>query len=92
MDASPKSDRPHLLEDEHAVVRAEQLGDEELEELLLHAARVDAVLPNEVHAQRFEEVPRPLPCDLVQGVLLRRRIIRYLKERKASSSFREKKE
>ena len=61
-----------MLEDEHAVVGAEQLGDEELEELLLYAARVDAVLADEVDAQRLEEVPRPLPRDLVQGVLSQR--------------------
>ena len=41
--------RAHRLEDQHAIVRGQQLGHEELEELLLDAARVDAVLADEVH-------------------------------------------
>ena len=51
----------------------QQLGDEQLEELLLDAARVDALLADEVHAQRLEQVLRPLPRDLVQRVLRVRR-------------------
>ncbi len=61
--------RAHRLEDEHAVVGVQQLGDEELEELLLDAARVNALLADEVHAQRLEQVLRPLPRYLVQRVL-----------------------
>ena len=59
----------HRLEDEHAVVRVQQLGDQQLEELLLDAARVDALLADEVHAQRLEKVLRPLSRNLIQRVL-----------------------
>ena len=58
-----------LHEDEHAVVGAEQLRHKQLEELLLHAARIYAVLPNEVHAKGLVQVSGPLPGYLVQGVL-----------------------
>lgn len=59
----------HRLEDEHAVVGAQQLRQQQLEKLLLQAAGVDARLPDEVHPQRLEQVPRPLPRDLVQRIL-----------------------
>lgn len=59
----------HRLEDEHAIVRAQQLGDQQLEELLLHAASIDAVLPNEVDPQGLEHIPGLLPGYLIQGVL-----------------------
>lgn len=53
---------------EEAVIRAQELGDKELEELLLDAARVDALLADKVHAQRLEEVLFELPRDLVHGI------------------------
>lgn len=59
----------HRLKDEHAVVGAQQLRQQQLEELLLQAAGVNARLPDEVHPQRLEQVPWPLPCDLVQRIL-----------------------
>ena len=63
--------RAHRLEDEHAVVRAQQLRQQQLEELLFQAAGVDAGLPDEVHPQRLEQVPGALPRNLVQRVLQR---------------------
>jgi hypothetical protein len=57
------------LEDEHAIVWGEQLSDQQLEELLLDPARIYAVLANEVHAQRLEQIPGSLPRYLVQGIL-----------------------
>ena len=39
----------HRLEDQHAIVWREKLCHEQLEELFLHASRIDAVLPNEVY-------------------------------------------
>ena len=65
-----ESTAAHRVLDEHAVVGAQQLGNEQLEELLLHAARIDALLPDKVHPQWLEQVSRPLPCDLVQRILL----------------------
>ena len=59
----------HRVLDEHAVVGAQQLGNQELEELLLHAARINALLADEVHPQRLEQVLWPLACDLIQRVL-----------------------
>ncbi len=59
----------HRLEDEHAVVGAQQLRQQQLEELLLQAASVDASLLDEVHPQRLKQVLRPLPRYLVQRVL-----------------------
>ena len=59
----------YRLENEHAVVRAEQLGDQQLEELLLHSTSVDAVLPNEVHPQGLEHIPGLLPCYLIKSIL-----------------------
>mmetsp|Transcript_147 Transcript_147/g.399 ORF Transcript_147/g.399 Transcript_147/m.399 type:complete len:713 (+) Transcript_147:1695-3833(+) len=55
--------------DEHAVVRLEDLGEEQLEKLLLHPPRVHALLADEVHAQRLEQVALPLPGHLLQRVL-----------------------
>lgn len=59
----------HWLEDEHAIVRTQQLGDKELEELLLDPPSIDAVLANEVHSQGLEQVACSLPGDLIQGIL-----------------------
>ena len=59
----------HRLEDEHAIVRAQQLSDQQLEELLLHAASIDAVLPDEVDPQGLEHVPGLLPGYLIQSIL-----------------------
>lgn len=59
----------HRLEDKHAVVGGEQLGDQQLEELLLDPARIDAILADEMHAQRLEQVLWPLPRHLVQCIL-----------------------
>jgi hypothetical protein len=41
---------------EHPVVEVERLADDELEELLLHAALVDALLALEDHLERLLEV------------------------------------
>ena len=59
----------YRLEDEHAVVRAQQLSDQQLEELLLHATSINAVLPNEVDSQGLEHIPGLLPGYLIQGIL-----------------------
>ncbi len=59
----------HRLEDEHAIVRAQQLSDQQLEELLLHAASINAVLPDEVDPQGLEHIPGLLPGYLIQSVL-----------------------
>lgn len=44
----------YRLEDEHAIVGAKQLCDKQLEELLLHTASINAILPNEVYPQGLE--------------------------------------
>ena len=59
----------HWLEDEHAIVRAQQLSDQQLEELLLDAASINAVLPNEVDPQGLEHIPGLLPGYLIQSIL-----------------------
>lgn len=59
----------HRLVYEHAIVRIEQLSDQQLEELLLDPSSINAVLPNEVNPQRLEQVPGRLPRNLVQGIL-----------------------
>ncbi len=59
----------HRLEDEHAIVRAQQLSDQQLEELLLDTASINAVLPNEVDPQGLEHIPGLLPGYLIQGIL-----------------------
>lgn len=55
----------HRLKDEHAIVRAQQLGDQELEELFLDPTSIDAILPNEVHPQGLEDIPGLLPGYLI---------------------------
>ena len=62
-------DLADLHEDEHAVVGAEQLRHEQLEEFLLHAARIYAVLPDKVHAKGLVQVSGPLPGYFVQSIL-----------------------
>ena len=59
----------HRLEDEHAIVGAQQLSDQQLEELLLDAASIDAVLSDEVHPQGLEHIPGLLPGYLIQSIL-----------------------
>lgn len=54
---------------EQAVVGAEQLGDEELEELFFDAACIYALLADEVHPERLEEVLLQLPRELVHRIL-----------------------
>ena len=61
--------RSYRLEDEHAIVRAQQLSDQQLEELLLDSSSVDAVLPDEVHPKGLEHVPGLLPRYLIQRIL-----------------------
>lgn len=55
----------HRLEYEHAIVWAQQLGDQQLEELFLDPTSVNAVLPNEVHPQGLENIPGLLPGYLI---------------------------
>ncbi len=57
--------RLYRLEDEHAIVRAQQLGDQQLEELLLDPTSIDAILPNEVHPQGLEHISGLLPGYLI---------------------------
>mmetsp|Transcript_11500 Transcript_11500/g.28707 ORF Transcript_11500/g.28707 Transcript_11500/m.28707 type:complete len:485 (-) Transcript_11500:933-2387(-) len=45
-----------LVVGEHSVAHVEDLRDDELEELLLHAALVDALLAHELHLERLLEV------------------------------------
>ena len=59
----------YRLEDEHAVIGAQQLCDQQLEELLLHAPRIDSILPYEVHSQGLQQIPGPLPRYLIQRIL-----------------------
>ena len=59
----------HRLVYEHAIVRIEQLSDQQLEELLLDPSCINAILPNEVHPQRLEQVPCRLTRNLIQGIL-----------------------
>ena len=46
--------------DKHAVVGVEEAAQDDLEELLLHAALVDAVLPQELHPQPLAQLLRVL--------------------------------
>ncbi len=54
---------------EHAVVRVEDLLDEEEEELLGDAARVLRLLAHKLHPQRFLQVTRPNHRQLQPGFI-----------------------
>ena len=59
----------NLHEDQHAIIWTEQFSDQQLEEFLLHAPSIDAILANEVHPQWFVQISRPLPGNLIQCIL-----------------------
>lgn len=64
-----KPEKAHWVLNEHAVVGAQKLSNQQLEELLLDAPCINAVLSDEMNPERLEEVLRPLPCNLIQSIL-----------------------
>lgn len=58
-----------LHEDQHPIVWTEQFCDEQLEELLLDTAGIYSILPNEVDSKWLVQIVRPLPRNLIQGIL-----------------------